>query len=57
MADETQRKQWREYNRRRRAAAAKAGICSTCLARENQPGRAQCRVCREKARVRRVGAA
>lgn len=48
MHSEAQRAEWRAHNRRRRAAAAKAGICSTCLAREHEPGYKQCRVCRQK---------
>lgn len=55
MASELQRAQWRDYNRRRRAAAAQENICSTCLARPNARGKKQCRVCWEK-RAQRAGA-
>ena len=48
MHDEKTRKKWRAHNRRRREAAKKAGICTTCIAREVMPGRSICRVCRAK---------
>lgn len=52
MADDVQRAAWRRYNQRRRERAAKAGICSTCLARPYEPGYKQCRLCRRKRRER-----
>lgn len=48
MHDERTRKQWRSYNRRRRVRAKETGTCTTCLARPVMPGRASCRVCRDK---------
>jgi hypothetical protein len=53
MHSPQQRAAWRAHNQQRRAAAAKAGICSTCLAREVEHGKAQCAVCRAKAKERR----
>jgi hypothetical protein len=52
MHSEQQRAEWRAYNRRRRASAKKFGICSTCLSRSAEPGRAACRVCRHKRSAR-----
>lgn len=51
MGNEAQRAEWREHNRRRRVAAKKSGICSTCLAREVEKGKGQCTVCRKKRRA------
>lgn len=48
MHDAATRAEWRAHNERRRAAAKKAGICSTCLAREVAKGKSQCPVCRAK---------
>lgn len=52
MASEAQRKEWRAYNRRRRAAARENGTCTTCLSRPKFGGRSQCRICIERRRAR-----
>jgi hypothetical protein len=52
MHSDQQRAAWRTYNRRRRASAKKFGICSTCLSRSAERGRAACRVCRQKRSTR-----
>jgi len=56
MASDKQREEWRNYNRRRRTAARKEGICSRCLSRPVIPGRSQCRTCRHArtARAREI---
>lgn len=41
-----------EYQRQRRAAAAKAGKCQTCAVRPARPGRVHCQVCSERNKQR-----